>query len=87
MPLQLCVVSVLPGGHELLPQLVVLLGKMHAPVAVQSVAPHAPPIGLHAATQQWVPVPAVPQTLLEHWSLAVQAAPAAPLATQLPPEQ
>jgi hypothetical protein len=58
----------------------------HAPVASQSVAPQAP-VAVHAAEQQWVPTPLVPQTLIVHWSLALHVAPAVPFATQLPEEQ
>src|SRR5579871_2398202 len=57
-----------------LPQ-VLPFGNRHVPAALQSVAPHAPPIGLQAAVQQWVPVPTVPQTSLEHSSFAVQVEP------------
>ena len=56
------------------PQLVPF-GETQAPVASQSVAPQVPPDGLHAAAQQCVPVPEVPQKLLVQWAFAVQAAP------------
>jgi hypothetical protein len=52
---------------------------------VQSVAPHAPPTGLHVAAQQWVPVPDTPQTPAEHWSFALHGAPPPPFGTQVPP--
>jgi hypothetical protein len=75
-----------PFWHEEAPQLVPLGGYTHAPVALQSVAPHVPPV-VHAAVQQRVPVPDAPHTPLVHWSAAPQIAPAAPCATQAPPEQ
>jgi hypothetical protein len=65
-----------PGAHVPLPshaagvnvfpvhepgQLVPDATNVHAPVPLQPVAPHAPPMGEHAAVQQ-LPVPVVPQT-------------------------
>jgi hypothetical protein len=70
--------------HDGAPHEVVLPGKTQAPVVSQSVAPHAPVVGLHAAVQQWVPVPETPQTFELHWSFAVHALPAAPVETQVP---
>jgi hypothetical protein len=80
-PLPLHVLPRLPVA----PQLVLLPGNTHAPVASQSVAPHAPPIGLHVAAQQCVPVPATPQLFgMLHWSFELHAAPALPFATHVP---
>jgi hypothetical protein len=75
-----------PFWHEEAPQLVPLGGYTHAPVLLQSVAPHVPPV-VQAAVQQRVPVPDGPHTPLVHWSVAPQTAPAAPIAKQTPPEQ
>jgi hypothetical protein len=59
------VVRIDPGlGHDVAQ--VLPLGKEHAPEIVQSFAPHAPPIGLHVAVQQRVPVPLVPQMPFVH---------------------
>jgi hypothetical protein len=55
-----------PFKHEALPHDVEDDGNMHAPEGSQSLAPHVPPVGLHAAVQQREPVPAMPQTLLVH---------------------
>jgi hypothetical protein len=67
-PLQALVV-IWPPPHEAVPQLVPLVGNTHAPPALQSVAPQAPPDGLHVEVQQWVPAPpcaTVPQAPLRH---------------------
>ncbi len=63
-PSQVDGVSVLPV-HEA-PHAVPDATNTHAPLLSQSVAPHAPPIGVHAAVQQCVPVPLVPQMLFAH---------------------
>jgi hypothetical protein len=55
-----------PFKQEALPHEVAGDGKTHAPVASQSVAPHAPFFGLHAAVQQWLPVPFTPHAPLVH---------------------
>jgi hypothetical protein len=60
--------------HELAEQ--ALVGKLHAPVEVQAVAPQVPPTGLQAVAQQF-PVPLSPQMLVEHCALAVQGWPGA----------
>jgi hypothetical protein len=73
-----------PPEHEAAPQRVPLGGKTHAPAELQSVAPHAPPIGLQVAVQQRVPTPDVPQMPLVHWSVALHGTPAPPLARQAP---
>jgi hypothetical protein len=57
---------------------------MHAPVALQSVAPQVPPVGEHAAVQQCVPAPPTPQTPVVHWSTAPHAAPGPPFGAQFP---
>jgi hypothetical protein len=41
-----------------------VVGYMHAPVPLQSVAPHAPPV--QAAVQQRVPLPEGPHKPFEH---------------------
>ena len=84
-PLHVLVVS-MPPAHASVPH-PVPLGKEHVPVTLQSVAPHAPPVGLHVAAQQWVPgppSPIVPHWPLVHWSVAVHTAPAACFGTHLP---
>jgi hypothetical protein len=75
-----------PFWHEEAPQLIPLGGYTHAPVVLQSLAPHVPPV-VQAAVQQWEPVPDAPHTPLVHWSVAPQTAPGACCATHMPPEQ
>ena len=86
LPLQPCVTMWDPE-HVSGPQLVPVAGYTHAPDASQSVAPQVASEVEHAAEQQCVPAPDAPQAPLEHWSLAEQAAPAAPLGTHAPPAQ
>jgi hypothetical protein len=74
-----------PALQEAALQLVPAAGNAHAPVAVQSVAPHAPPTGPQLTAQQWVPAPDAPQTPAEHWSFALHVAPAPPFGTHMPP--
>jgi hypothetical protein len=76
-----------PLLHEAPPQLVPAGGNTHAPVALQSVAPHTPPSGLHVMAQQWVPVPDTPQVPLTHWSFALHVMPGPTFGTQAPARQ
>jgi hypothetical protein len=86
--LQVSAVVWLPPEHEApAPHAVPLAGKRHAPVALQSVAPHVPPTALHVAAQQCVPAPLTPQTPAVHWSFAEHAAPGPPFGTHAPAEQ
>jgi hypothetical protein len=86
VPLQVLVVScplLQDDGAHWVP----LAGKTHAPVpGLHPVAPQAPPMGEQAAVQQ-LPVPAVPQTPLVHWSFAVHVVPTPSLEMHAPPEQ
>jgi hypothetical protein len=81
-PLQVLRVSC-PFTHDD-PHAVPLVGKTHAPLLLQSVAPQAPPTELQVLLQQRVPVPLVPQIPLAHWSGATHVTPAPPLGTQTP---
>jgi hypothetical protein len=74
-----------PLLHEAPPHAVLFEGKTHAPEPLQLVAPQLPPVGLHAAVQQF-PVPAMPQTLLVHCAFPVHPVPA-PLSWQVVLEQ
>jgi hypothetical protein len=81
-PSHALVVSMLPVQLGA-PQLVLLVGYMHAPVASHALVPQVASVLSHAAVQQWPP----PQLVLVHWSSAAQVAPAPPFGTQAPPEQ
>src|SRR5438105_1038835 len=83
LPLQVGAVVNVEPLHDGLPQLAPEIGKAHAPVPPQPVAPQVPPIGEQAAVQQF-PVPTVPQTPLVHWLLPLHAPPALSFATQVP---
>jgi hypothetical protein len=50
-------------------------GYTHMPPVSQSVAPHVPPVMQFAVAEQQWPVPAAPQTPLEHCALAPHACP------------
>jgi hypothetical protein len=63
---------------------VVFVGKTHAPEPLQSVAPQVPAVGEHAAVQQCVPLPLIPQIPFEHWSMAAHTAPGPPFGKQTP---
>jgi hypothetical protein len=63
------------GSHVVPPHELDELGYTHMPLVSQSLAPHVPVV-VHFAVgaQQW-PVPAAPQTPLEHCVLAEHACP------------
>jgi hypothetical protein len=84
LPSHALIVRVDPGLGQEVAHCVPFATNEQAPVAVQSVAPHAPPIGLQVAVQQRVPVPLVPQMPFVHWSFAPHVAPATPLPTHVP---
>jgi hypothetical protein len=54
----------IPDAHAE-PQFTVLPGYVHAPVELQSVAPHVPAV-VHATVQQRDPVPLGPHKALVH---------------------
>jgi hypothetical protein len=76
-----------PFVHEATPQLVPAEGNTHAPVALQSLAPHVPPAGLQVVAQQCVPAPDGPHTPLTHWSFAPHVMPVPSFGAQAPAEQ
>ncbi len=68
------------------PQPVPKPGYWHAPLALQSVAPHDDPV-THEAVQQRDPEPAGPHSPVAHWLLALHVPPGASFGTQAPLEQ
>jgi hypothetical protein len=69
------------------PQLVPPGGKTQLPLALQSVAPHAPPAGEQRIEQHRDPPCVTPHAPLWHWSSALQRFPGPSFGTHMPRSQ